>query len=84
MTGARALDLRVAAISRVTNRATGLSAHPLSHEEVLEVGRLAADRMGRLLRGIAARLGGQAGAVPRPVPGPSGRAAEAPSSGETK
>lgn len=62
---ARALGLRVAALSLVTNRATGLSAHPLGHDEVLDVGRKAAARTERLVAeavrrmAAGARAGGQ-------------------------
>lgn len=50
---ARALDLSVLGISLVTNVAAGTN---LSHEEVLEVGRVAAERMERLVIGILHRL----------------------------
>lgn len=52
VTVARALGLRVAAFSLVTNRAAGLSAGPLSHEEVVEVGR----RAGGVLRSLVRRV----------------------------
>ena len=45
----RALGLRVAGFSCLTNLAAGLGAHPLSHGEVLETGRRAADDFARLL-----------------------------------
>jgi purine-nucleoside phosphorylase len=48
--------MEVAAISLITNRAAGLSASPLDHAEVLAVGREAAERMGRLLGSLLARL----------------------------
>jgi purine-nucleoside phosphorylase len=47
---ARALGIRVAAFSCLTNLAAGLDAAPLSHEEVIETGRLAAHRFARLIR----------------------------------
>lgn len=50
---ARALGLRVLGLSLVTNVAAG--AH-LSHTEVLEAGRVAADNLERLVIGILARL----------------------------
>lgn len=50
---ARALGMRVLGISLVTNAAAGMN---LSHEEVLEVGRVAAERMERLAIGILHRL----------------------------
>jgi purine-nucleoside phosphorylase len=46
---ARHLGLEVLALSLVTNLAAGLAEEPLSHAEVLEAGRAAADRMGGLL-----------------------------------
>jgi purine-nucleoside phosphorylase len=36
---ARAIGMRVAGVSCITNMACGISTHPLSHEEVLETGR---------------------------------------------
>jgi purine-nucleoside phosphorylase len=36
---ARAIGMRVAGVSCITNMACGIATHPLSHEEVLEVGR---------------------------------------------
>jgi purine-nucleoside phosphorylase len=44
-----ALGLRVAAISCITNQAAGIGSQPLSHAEVVEVGRQAAQRFARLL-----------------------------------
>jgi purine-nucleoside phosphorylase len=49
-----ACGLRVAAVSTITNPAAGLSKTPLNHAEVVEAGRLAADRFGRLLAAFAA------------------------------
>jgi purine-nucleoside phosphorylase len=46
---ARASGMRVAAVSCITNLAAGISAGPLSHEEVMEVGRAAAQRFCDLL-----------------------------------
>jgi purine-nucleoside phosphorylase len=48
--------MEVVAISLVTNRAAGLSAAPLDHAEVMEVGRQAAHRLGLLLGQLIARL----------------------------
>jgi purine-nucleoside phosphorylase len=48
--------MEVAAVSLVTNRAAGLSAVPLDHEEVMAVGRQAADRLGVLIDALLARL----------------------------
>ena len=53
---ARARGLRVAGLSLVTNRATGLSAKTLDHDEVLEVGRGASERTKRLLVAAMERL----------------------------
>jgi purine-nucleoside phosphorylase len=53
---ASASGLPCAVLSLVTNRATGLSAGPLSHEEVLEVGRAAGERATRLITGVLGRL----------------------------
>lgn len=50
---ARAFEMRVLGISLVTNVAAGMD---LSHAEVLEVGRVAAQRMERLAIGILHRL----------------------------
>jgi purine nucleoside phosphorylase I, inosine and guanosine-specific len=46
---ARALGMRVAGISCVTNLASGISAHPLSHAEVLETTTLVASRFEALV-----------------------------------
>lgn len=46
---ARQSGLDVLGISLVTNLAAGISGQPLAHEEVLEAGRAAAPRCGRLL-----------------------------------
>jgi purine-nucleoside phosphorylase len=53
---ARHLGLEVLALSLVTNLAAGLSAAPLDHAEVLEAGRVAAERMGDLLAAVVDRL----------------------------
>ena len=47
---ARALGMEVAAFSCIANLAAGLSSTPLSHEEVLEAGRNAAEDFSRLLK----------------------------------
>lgn len=49
---ARYLGMKVLGLSTITNAAAGLSAHPLSHEEVMEVGRRMVGELERLLRGI--------------------------------
>ena len=46
---ARALGMEVAGFSCLTNWAAGIGDSPLSHEEVLETGRNAADAFARLL-----------------------------------
>jgi len=46
---ARALGMEVAGFSCLTNWAAGLSDRPLSHDEVLAVGKAAADQMLRIL-----------------------------------
>jgi purine-nucleoside phosphorylase len=52
---ARALGLEVFGLSLVSNLAAGLSGQPLDHEEVVEAGRAAANRMGSLLRELMMR-----------------------------
>jgi purine-nucleoside phosphorylase len=49
---ARALGLRVAAFSCLTNWAAGITAAPLDHQEVLATGKQAADAMIGLLRKV--------------------------------
>ncbi|WP_225753869.1 purine-nucleoside phosphorylase [Actinotalea sp. Marseille-Q4924] len=53
---ARHAGLEVLGISLVTNLAAGISAEPLSHEEVLEAGRAAGPRISRLLAEIVGRI----------------------------
>ena len=53
---ARAAGMEVFGISLVTNLAAGISATPLSHEEVLEAGAAAGPRISALLAGIIAKL----------------------------
>jgi purine-nucleoside phosphorylase len=53
---ARALGMRAAAISLITNPAAGLGATALEHEDVLAVGRQAAARVEALVRGLVATL----------------------------
>lgn len=53
---ARHVGLEVLGISLVTNPAAGISATPLSHEEVIEAGQAAAARCGDLLATIVTRL----------------------------
>ena len=53
---ARQSGLEVLGISLVTNAAAGISTTPLNHDEVLEAGRDAADRCGRLLAAVVGRI----------------------------
>jgi purine-nucleoside phosphorylase len=53
---ARQSGMEVLGISLVTNLAAGISDQPLSHDEVLEAGRAAAERCGRLLAAIVAKI----------------------------
>lgn len=53
---ARSLGLEVLGLSLVTNLAAGMTGAPLNHEEVLEAGRAAAERMGALLGQVIVRL----------------------------
>jgi purine-nucleoside phosphorylase len=52
---ARQSGLEVLGISLVTNLAAGISAHPLSHTEVIEAGRAAGPRIGALLADVVTR-----------------------------
>ena len=65
---ARQSGLEVLGISLVTNPAAGISKTPLNHEEVLDAGREASERCGRLLAAVV-------GADLRPA---MGTAADAP------
>jgi purine-nucleoside phosphorylase len=53
---ARHAGLEVLGVSLVTNAAAGISPNPLSHEEVIEAGRAAAGRCGRLLAAVVERI----------------------------
>ena len=53
---ARQSGLEVLGISLVTNPAAGISKTPRSHEEVLEAGRDAAERCGRLLAAVVTKI----------------------------
>ena len=53
---ARQSGLEVLGISLVTNLAAGIGEQPLSHDEVLEAGQAAAERCGRLLAAIVAKI----------------------------
>jgi purine-nucleoside phosphorylase len=53
---AREAGLEILGLSLVTNLAAGMTGEPLNHEEVLEAGRDAAERMGRLLAQVVPAL----------------------------
>lgn len=53
---ARALGMRCVAVSLITNKAAGMSPTPLAHDEVIDVGRSAATRFERLVRGFVQSL----------------------------
>ena len=53
---ARQSGMEVLGISLVTNLAAGISDQPLSHDEVMEAGQGAAERCGRLLAAIIAKI----------------------------
>ena len=53
---ARALGLEVAGFSCLTNMAAGISPRRLTHDDVLETGRTAADVLGRLLTAALPKL----------------------------
>ena len=53
---ARQSGVRVMAVASITNRAAGLSRRPLSHDEVLEAGKQAADDLIRLFDAVIDRL----------------------------
>ena len=57
VTAARHAGVRVAGLSLVANRAAGLSATPLSHEEVLASGAAAGERIAALAAAWAAEAG---------------------------
>jgi purine-nucleoside phosphorylase len=49
--------LKTLGISCITNMATGLSEKPLSHDEVVQVGRQVRERFADLIRAIVAKIG---------------------------
>lgn len=55
---ARALGMRVAGVSCITNMASGLSAHPITHAEVLQVTTRIAERFEALTLGFVAAFEG--------------------------
>jgi purine-nucleoside phosphorylase len=53
---ARHAGMAVLAVALVSNMAAGVVGTPITHEEVLEAGRQAAPRLGRLIESVAGRL----------------------------
>lgn len=53
---ARALGIRVAGISCITNQATGISPNPLSHEEVTEIAGQVKPRFQKLVEALIVRM----------------------------
>jgi purine-nucleoside phosphorylase len=53
---ARAAGMEVLGLSLVTNLAAGMTGEPLDHGEVLDAGRMVAERMGSLLATVVGRL----------------------------
>lgn len=53
---AREAGMEILGLSLVTNLAAGMTGEPLNHEEVLEAGKLAAQRMGGLLSTLVGQL----------------------------
>jgi purine-nucleoside phosphorylase len=53
---ARARGMRCVGFSTITNPAAGLSTEPLSHEDVLRVGKAVGDSLGRLVKGLVRTL----------------------------
>ena len=53
---ARQSGMDVLGVSLVTNLAAGISDEPLSHAEVIEAGKAAADRCGDLLARVVGRI----------------------------
>lgn len=85
---AAAVGLPCAVLSLVTNRATGLSAGTLTHEEVLEVGRAAGARVAGLVTEVVGQLadGSEGGSAPEGGAASEGHPASArgSQSGEAK
>lgn len=53
---ARARGMRCLGFSTITNLAAGISPTPLSHQEVLEVGRRVGQSLGAIVKGVVRRL----------------------------
>ena len=54
---ARHAGLDVLAFALVTNAAAGITGAPIIHEEVIEAGREAGQRLGMLIEAIVGRIG---------------------------
>ncbi|HSM35651.1 MAG TPA: purine-nucleoside phosphorylase [Longimicrobiales bacterium] len=54
---ARSAGMRVVGVSLITNRAAGLSATPLGHDEVFDVARVAGGKLERVTRAFVRALG---------------------------
>jgi purine-nucleoside phosphorylase len=55
---ARALGMRVAGVSCITNHGAGMTTQPLSHDEVVEIGERVKEPFERLVRGFVGRVRG--------------------------
>jgi purine-nucleoside phosphorylase len=55
---ARAVGMRVAGVSCITNHAAGMTDQPLSHHEVIEIADRVKDSFERLVRGFVSRVQG--------------------------
>jgi purine-nucleoside phosphorylase len=53
---ARALGMRVAGVSCITNHAAGMTSQPLSHHEVLEIADRVKESFEQLVRGFVGRV----------------------------
>ena len=53
---ARAIGMRVAGVSCITNHAAGMTSQPLSHAEVIEIADRVKEPFQRLVRGFVARI----------------------------
>ena len=58
---ANAMGMRIAGISLISNLAAGISERPLDHQEVLDAGQLAADRLTDLVTRFAKEVAGTNG-----------------------
>ena len=53
---ARAMGMRCAAVSCITNPGAGLSAEPINHADVIAVTKVAANEFEKLIEGLVATL----------------------------